>query len=96
MITSLREEEGGVREGIIEKREERREGRERKEGGGEREDGTREKGEGGKTKDQRHQIPASVSKVLILVFDAGVDDTSMDVVLFPVVAQLTEPVEVIL
>ena len=33
MITSLREEEGGVREGIIERREERREGREGKEEG---------------------------------------------------------------
>ena len=40
--------------------------------------------------------PASVPKVFILVLDAGIDDTSKDVVLLPVVAQLTQPVEVIL
>ena len=55
----------------------------------------RERGEEG-TMIPDTTIPASVSKVFILVLDAGVDDTSKDVVLFPVVAQLTEPVEVIL
>ena len=40
--------------------------------------------------------PSSVSKVLVLVLHTSVDDASNDIVLLPVVAQLAEPVEVIL
>ena len=61
---------------------------------GQGEEGIGEEGEGAMLSDATS--PASVPKVFILVLDAGIDDTSKNVVLLPVVAQLTQPVEVIL